>query len=173
MKTFLACGVLTIATLTLACYRAESARSAEPIPQTISAGETPKLDAETLCQRLQEIKHIPYHSSLPSEDPIYLGLMEAGEKAIPCLVEKITDTKVIDDPNDASQVIGFTVGDAATFMLLYITNEDWQPGSMFPQVVAKQWKSEGVYAYYAYVEKPKNRRAFQQWWKMWMKKSRK
>jgi len=124
-----------------------------------------------LCERLAELKEIPYYPGEVSEDPIYNGLMKAGDKAIPCLIEKITDTTRIDDPRIAPHIQDFTVGDAAVWLLLYVTKMEWQPETMFPPEYAKRWKTEGVYAYFAYVEKPANRKRIQMWWKTWMKEN--
>lgn len=126
---------------------------------------------ESLCSRLAELKHIPSYPGEASEDTIYNGFMKTGKKAIPCLIDKITDSTVIDDPMDAPHVQGFTVGDAAVFLLLYITKMQWKPDEMFPPEYARRWKDDGIYAYFAYTEKAENRKAFQLWWKKWAAKN--
>jgi len=126
--------------------------------------------ANVLCDRLAELKEIPHYPGESTEDPVYNALVNEGEKVIPCLIEKITDTSVIADPRIAPHVQDFTVGDAAVWMLLHITKTEWRPEEMFPNEYARLWKSEGVYAYFAYVESPENRKAFQNWWKQWIQK---
>ena len=144
-----------------------------PVPQASSTVATFPSDesVSSLCERLNEIKRIPYDPRKVAGDPIYDGLMRRGREAIPCLVEKITDTTLMADPNEAPKIHDFRVGDAAVFMLLYITNEDWQPETMLSPKYAKLWKTEGVYAYSAYVEKLENRKKIQLWWRDWMKKN--
>jgi hypothetical protein len=129
------------------------------------------IDVTDLCKRLREIKTIPYDPNETAGDPIYDGLRAAGGKAVPCLIEKLTDTERIELPDGLMPVNDFFVGDAATFMLLYITRENWQPTEMFPPRYAEMFKNQGVYAYYAYVEKPANRKKFQLWWKAWVHKT--
>src|SRR5258708_2205665 len=128
--------------LNAACKSGEvsSASLPEPSANSPTATQTPKteLDAESLCARLSEMKDMPYDPSQTNDDPIYQGLMNAGDRAVPCLIEKITDATPMVDPNKSPSVSGFTVGDAATFMLLYITDQNWQPESMFPRAVAKE-----------------------------------
>lgn len=128
------------------------------------------LDVEYLCSRLKELKAIPYGQDELTGDPIYDGLKSSGLKAVPCLVDKIVDTTPMKDPGPGPVVPGYKVGDAATFMLLMITKEDWQPETMFPPDVAATWKEEGMYAYFGYVEREENRKQFQAWWKDWMRK---
>lgn len=150
------------------CAQSTNLRETVTLSAKVTTTSSP-IDVKGLCARLGEMKDMPYHPGQRNDDPIYNGLMDAGASAIPCLIEKIVDTTPMQDPNKSPSVSGFVVGDAATFMLLYITRVPWQPESMFPPSVAKTWTSRGIFAYYAYTEKPANRRAFQQWWKDWYK----
>lgn len=127
-------------------------------------------DVDSLCARLKDLKKIPYDYDELTGDPIYDGFKSAGLKAVPCLVEKIVDTTPMKDPGPGPVVPSFKVGDAATFMLLMITEEEWQPDTMFSPEYARRWKDEGIYAYFAFVEKKENRKQFQLWWKDWMRK---
>jgi len=130
------------------------------------------LTEKELCKRLRELKKIPYEENKVAGDPIYDGLMSQGRKAIPCLIEKVTDPRVIEDPREGDPHIhGFTVGDAAVFLLMNITGVDEHPEAMLPPEFAKQWTSQGIYSYFAYVEKPHNRLALQNWWRNWAKKN--
>lgn len=141
-------------------------------PHQSGANESSSVeDVASLCEKLDELKKIPYSYGEVADDPIYDGLVSKDIKAIPCLVDKITDTKLMDDPRTAPHVGDFRVGDAAIFMLLMITKEEWQPETMLSPEYAKLWKTEGVYAYFAYVEKPANRKKIQLWWKNWMKEN--
>lgn len=75
------------------------------------------------------------------------------------------------DPRTAPKIQDFRVGDAAIWILLHITKEGWQPDTMLSPKYAELWKTEGVYAYFEYVEKPENRKKIQIWWKNWMKEN--
>lgn len=128
-------------------------------------------DAILLCNKLNAVKLIPYSPKEVADDPIYNGLYEKGVEAIPCLIDKITDTNLMEDPRTAPHINDFRVGDAAVFILLMITEEKWQPETMLSPEYAKLWKTEGVYAYFDYVENPANRKKLQLWWKNWMKEN--
>jgi hypothetical protein len=121
-------------------------------------------DVQILCSELRNIKKIPYEAGEVTDDLIYDGLIAKGKDAIPCLVEKITDITVIEDPRIGDPHIhGFTVGDAAVFILCDITGispEQFLPG----EIVKKRWKDQGIYLYFEYVERSKNRLQIQRWW---------
>ncbi|MEO8648461.1 MAG: hypothetical protein ABI539_04775 [Acidobacteriota bacterium] len=122
--------------------------------------------------RLSELKKIPYEDGEFADDPIYDGLMSRGVKAVPCLIERVVDTQVIDDPREGDPHIhGFTVGDAAVFMLMNITGVDEHPEAMLPPKFAKQWDDQGIYSYFSYVEKVRNRKDLQSWWRTWSRKN--
>lgn len=136
-------------------------------PVSIRADE---FDVSVLCSKLHELKKIPLYPDKTNGDPIYDGLMQKGREAVPCLIEKITDTTSMPDPGSPT-VKDFKVGDAAVFMLLYVTGEKWQPETMLSPEYAKHWKNDGIYAYYEYVEEPANRKKIQFWWKNWSDKN--
>jgi hypothetical protein len=123
-------------------------------------------DVNSLCNKLSELKRMP-HKDPVADDYVYDGLMKKGKEAIPCLVDKITDRTKMDDPREAPHILDFTIGDTAVFMLHRITKEPLQ--SILPNEYAKHWETEGVYAYFAYVEKPQHRKTIQQWWKAKLK----
>jgi hypothetical protein len=125
------------------------------------------MDVESLCERLSSIRKIPYRDPKNS-DPIYDALIAKGNEAIPCLVDKVIDVTEMSDPREAPPVEGYTVGDTAVFILLAITNQRNHPEIMLPPKYAKLWETEGIYSYFAYVEKLENRKKVQQWWKHWM-----
>jgi hypothetical protein len=171
----------------ISCVQSESVSKTERVSQNKIIQETNKTDIQiesknsnfvdndvdvaSLCNKLHELKQMPYDPSEKSDDSIYNGLMQKGKEAIPCLIEKIADTTLMNDPRQAPHIQDFRVGDAAVFMLLYITKENWQPETMLSPEYAKNWESDGVYAYFAYVEKSQNRKKLQQWWKNWMKRA--
>lgn len=132
---------------------------------------TPTMSVDLLCSQLHKIKKLPYNYGDVIDDPIYNQLLSQRELAIPCLVDKITDTTLMQDPSTSPSVQDFRVGDAAMFVLLFLTKEKWQPETMLSPHYAELWKTEGVYAYFAYVKKPANRKKLQKWWADWMKEN--
>ena len=54
-------------------------------------GEDARARAEILCQRLSEMKTMPFKGE-PIEDEVYNGLAALKDAAIPCLIGKITDS---------------------------------------------------------------------------------
>lgn len=146
-----------------------SANSKTPSSQAVPITDSSVDEPSSLCDRLKELKTIPYSYDEPVGDPIYDGLLAHGKKAIPCLIDKITDITPMHDPGPGPVVQDYRVGDAAVFMLLMITKVEWQPETMLSPEYAKLWKTEGIYAYFAYVEKPENRKKIQEWWLNWMK----
>lgn len=129
------------------------------------ADKTPNaaaVDADYLCRNLPELKRMPMKDKVAG-DLIYDGIMSRGEEMIPCLVERITDTTPMKDPREAPQVPEFKVGDAAFFMLHEITAEPLE--NALPQKVSEEMKTEGIYAYFNYVQKSKNRKIIQKLWR--------
>ena len=148
-----------------------------PIPQPTETVNTTFQDenVESLCNRLHEIKKIPNKD--PNEtDPIFEALIAKGKEAMPCLVKKITDETPMHDPRQSVIWQHFKVGDTAVFMLARIANDDEILRAellqkMLPSEYRKEWKTNGVYAYFNYVSESKNREELQKWWKVWIKKN--
>ncbi len=88
---------------------------------------------------------------------MYNTIFEAGESALPCLIPKITDTRKMRDPRQAPGYAGIDirVGDVAYFMLYRIAKCDFM--EMFPARVQERYKTEGVFAYFVFVQKKQNR----------------
>ena len=128
---------------------------------------------EQLCARLAEIKVIPFKE--PNEtDPIYEALVAKGDAALPCLLEKVTDTTRMPDPRRAPQWQHYAVGDTALFLLVRVVGggdgleSERLLTEMLPEDSRQEWKTNGVYAYFNYVSEPRNRKALQRWWKKWL-----
>jgi len=85
--------------------------------------------------------------------------MDAGETAVPCLIGKITETTAIPDPRETLRSPDTTVGDVAYFLLIDITKLDF--AQLLPSDVQDEYKDQGVFAYYKYVQKNKNRAELQ------------
>lgn len=168
-----------IGTVVSSCQgtRTDAARNVDPHVVMPSSTASPPTEAniniatEELCARLREIESIPDDRFEKTGDPIYDGLMARGTDAVPCLVDKITDTEKIGNPEVMPEAPDLRVGDAAVFMLMAITGQSWKPSEMFPAKYAEKFKSQGMYAYFAYMQKPENRKKFQGWWRHWMEEN--
>lgn len=154
-----------------------AANTNHPTPQPTETVNTTFLDedVESLCNRLHEIEKIP-HKDPNETDPIFEALIAKGKEAMPCLVEKITDETPMHDPRQSVIWQHYKVGDTAVFMLLRIAHEDEilrveLLQEMLPEEYRKEWKTNGVYAYFNYVSESKNRQELQRWWQNWMKKN--
>lgn len=176
IKYFLLISTITIVTGLSACYavphRVENtlATNVKPSPPFNIGTKEDKVMITSLCEQLNKIRKLP--SRDPSDsDPIYEAIIARGEEAIPCLVEKITDESLMPDPREAPPYQNYKVGDTAYFLLLRITQKDDDIAKMLPPKYAKLWATEGVYAYFAYVEKMENRKELQRFWRDWMKEN--
>ena len=154
------------------------ANTTHPTPQPTKALDTTfrNENVESLCNRLSEIKKLPYRD--PNDtDPIYEALISKGKEAMPCLIEKITDETPMPDPREAPVWSNYKVGDTAVFILARladeakITTEDEILVQMLPAKYKKEWKTNGVYAYFNYVSESKNREELQRWWQIWIEKN--
>lgn len=124
-----------------------------------------------LCDRLSELKHMPKDRDEPSGDAIYDALRENHYYSLPCLVEKITDTRPVERPGTAPFMSGLTyrVGDTAVLMLMRYDEMYW-PKGMLPKKYEDMFKEQGMFAYYFYVDEvPEARKEIQRWWKKWLK----
>lgn len=122
--------------------------------------------SDFFCQNLHKIKKIPHKTSIHVKDPLYNGLMKMGEKAVPCLIEKLVDATPTPDPRSAPTV-EVTVGDIAFFMLTRITERP--VAESLPPAIRKTYKTEGIYAYFDYVRNNNNRLDLQKNWQEWCK----
>lgn len=159
----------------------QAAPTVVPEPQPTKFVAPPELLAsspEELCARLSEIKVLP-HKDPNDTDPIFEALMAKGKEVHQCLSDKISDSTPMVDPRRAPHWRNYKVGDTAVFVLVRsIQNEN--PGSeedllveMLPHRYQKEWKTNGIYAYFNYVSEAKNRQELQRWWKNWLAKDEK
>lgn len=123
------------------------------------------LFANNFCDRLSEIKEIPFKNE-KVEDVVYNGLLEKGKDVIPCLINKLTDTTIMKDPRKAPPYSNITIGDIAFFILLDITNLPFE--KFLPENVQIEYKMSGVYAYFKYVNCYENRKLLQNNWLTWL-----
>jgi hypothetical protein len=176
MKTLILITVYIFAGLLFNCSQSISpsvptVTSYSPSPSVVPTPLQPKADAIIACNHLHELKQLPYNHGDVVDDPIYNQLAAQPDLAVPCLIERLTDVTRMQDPSSSPSVTDFRVGDCAMFTLLMLTKEEWQPETMLSEKYARLWKTEGIYAYFAYVENPANRKKIQQWWKDWMKEN--
>ena len=82
------------------------ARSYPIGPQNASVTSEPKpmiqepakvQDPTTLCSRISDIKILPQKGET-GEDQTYDAFIRAGEKVVPCLIERVSDTTKMRDP---------------------------------------------------------------------------
>lgn len=127
-------------------------------------------EAEALCSRIKEIKRLPFRNEGPAANydyfgEVYAGLRKLAGKAAPCLIERIADTARMPDPRQAPTVASVAVGDVAFWILADITDLPYD--EMFPSELRERFRSEGVYAYFDWVKKKKNRRLLQKNVRSW------
>jgi hypothetical protein len=146
-----------------------TANTTHPTPRPTETVNTTFRDenVESLCNRLSEIKKLPYRD--PNDtDPIYEALIAKGKEAMPCLIEKITDETPMTDPREAPPWRYYKVGDTAVFILARISKDEEEIlKKMLPIKYRKEWETNGVYAYFNYVSESKNRDELQRWWRNW------
>lgn len=156
--------LLTLALLAITGALVQNFNVAVVMPKNLS--EQAKSEAEFLCDRLSEIKQLPFKGR-PVDDELYNKIIGQGKAIVPCLIDKITDVTKMKDPRSAPTYPDFRVGDLAFFLLVRITGTPFE--QTLPDSVKAKMKQEGVYAYFEYVEFPDNRRALQENWQAWLK----
>jgi hypothetical protein len=112
---------------------------------------------------LNEVRRIPFKDELV-DDAVYNELMAAGDAAVPCLIEKITDVGRMHDPRTAPVAADFRVGDLAFILLSRITKVPIE--EMLPAEVTREFSERGIYAYFAYVQKSEHRQLIQKRWRV-------
>ena len=121
-------------------------------------------NANALCNRVAEIKELPLKDRA-GVDVAYDALIEAGEAIVPCLIDKVTNTKVMPDPRCPHVTDETTVGDVAYFVLVRITKIGFV--EFLPADVQERSKTEGVYAYHDYIKRKGKRKQLQSKLREW------
>jgi hypothetical protein len=129
------------------------------IDSKTEATPPPLIKVDSLCERIGDIKILPQKDN-PVDDPAYNALLDAGEKAIPCLIRKITDTTVMTDPRQAPKVTGVRVGDVAYFMFVRLGKLDFV--EFLPPDVRTKYARDGVYGYFEHIDERNNRQKLQE-----------
>jgi hypothetical protein len=127
-----------------------------------------------LCDHLADLKQMPWDRDEYSGDAVYDALKRNGHASIPCLVDKITDTRPAENPTGAPFWAGLTyrVGDTAVLMLMDINDMYW-PKGMLAKKYEDMFETEGMFSYYYYVDEvPGARKEIKRWWSKWLKSCR-
>lgn len=159
--------IVSIALLSFATGCTQERVTAQPtsIPNpalsriNLAALSNDKEDPRKLCNRISELKLIPFHSDSRGQDPLYDEIMNARDAVVPCLIERVTDTKVMTDPRETTKRNGTTVGDVAFFLLVEI---GFDIRSFLPQEVQKEYDVMGIDSFTAYAQKPEHRKELQE-----------
>ena len=162
-------GAICIVLFSVACETHLSpSRPSQILPRPIvsqSPERRPVLsNLKMTCDQVREIKTFPFKGE-EGIDAAYDSLRKAGDSAVPCLIDSITDTTPMADPRQTPKFSDVRVGDVAYFVLLDITKIDFV--EFLPAKVKEAYKQEGVYAYFRFVEKPANRKKLQDNLRVW------
>ena len=163
--------ILSIAILgNVECASSRKISSLASPPPSVNASSVPSnspaarnQDLQALCNRVSEIKTLPYYPE-EADDPAFLELYNAGEKVIPCLIDKVGDTTSMRDPRMDPGYAGIDnkVGDVALWVLEDIIHDDhFDVVQFLPPKVQADFKEDGVYAYFKYVQKNEHRMELQ------------
>jgi hypothetical protein len=116
----------------------------------------------TPCHLLTKVRVIPFKGERV-DDAAYNSLKADRLRAIPCLVEKLTDVTPMRDPRKAPPYSGLKVGDVAFFLLADFACAPFD--EVFPEDLKRRYAEDGIDAYFRFVEIPTNRRLLQERWR--------
>lgn len=144
--------------LTVVVAGCQSQAPSEPVPLKQELAQPASVDVTSRCEQIKDIKLLP-HKNEPVSDPAFNALAAAGDQVIPCLIRKISDENLMDDPRQAPRVGKLAVGDVAFFLLVRFGKADFV--ELLPAEVNKAYASEGVYGYFRLIDENKNREKLQ------------
>ncbi len=129
-------------------------------------------DPNLLCNRIPELKILPMKGER-GEDAVYDAFMDANNAVVPCLIERVTDTTKTPDPRQEPGFpdIEITIGDIAFFLIGDITKMPFT--ELLPGEVQREYKEDGVYAYFKFVKHPANRKKLQDNLRAWYREKHK
>lgn len=141
-------------------------------PAQVAPHDKPPKEARRLCKKLVLIKKLPFRrdeaeiEAFKLLDPTYGEFRERGEAMVPCLIQRITDTVIMDDPSQAPHYGQVVVGDVAFWVFLHITGMHLEDA--LPDMAKVEFKERGRYAYLDWVRKtPANRSQLQRNVRSW------
>src|SRR5215510_3465446 len=123
----------------------------------LSAAEATKL-AGLICRQLPNSAAFPGKGPLIGDD-VHDTLVLLGNFALPCLIDRITDTTWMPDPRSDPLWGDFRAGDAA-FFILCAAGVDFNSVAV-PLLNPKDWKGIGVFAYFDWINKGNHRQRLQ------------
>jgi hypothetical protein len=113
-----------------------------------------------MCGQVRFIRWLPFRPIEKVEDEVYNHLRALGADAIPCLIQRIKDAEPMRDPRQAPKWGDVRVGDTAFFVLGDMGIPlDLILESVFSSADKERHKEVGIYAYFEWIAKGKNRRA--------------
>jgi len=113
------------------------------------------VDCDSLGEKLRKIETVPFKGE-PVEDKYYNEIVNQSDDFVTCFAEQIENTSPMKDPRKCPPYNNFLVGDLA--YMLFIRQTGISFDYFFPIEVQIKYKDQGIYAYFAYVEKPQNRK---------------
>ena len=123
--------------------------------------------AKGICNRVSHIRTIPYEGEA-GRDANYDAFIAAGKTVVPCLIQRVADTRPMRDNREGDPGyagITYRVGDTAFFVVGIIMNIDYP--RMLPGSYRRLWDESGIYAYFKYVQSPRNRMRIQRRLRAW------
>lgn len=171
MQTRTLAALLSILIFSAAC---DSSAKTHPGPQSPSPPPVAQVQQLTddevrgLCNRMADIKVLPMKEER-GVDATYDAFMTAGVRVVPCLIEKVTDETAVPDVWHTPTYGDTRLGDVAVFLIGDITQLDFY--TLLPIKVQAKVHDQGVYAYFEYVEKPKNRKILQEKLRTWFQEN--
>jgi len=106
------------------------------------------------CDSLIGIDHLPMKSTYT--DILNIVQLEDSKDLDSCLAANILNLEQIDDPREAPPVPKYVKGDTAFFLL--VRKYGWQIPDFLNGESRDNWQNVGIYAYFGYVQKDRNRR---------------
>ena len=126
--------------------------------------EEAKQLAELMCRQLPNAAAFPMKSSFSGDD-VHDTLVLLSGIALPCLVDRLTDSTWMPDSR-SEPLADFHAGDAALWILTD-AGLDWD-SVIVPLLDQKKWKGTGVYEYFYWVNVGNHRKLVQNTVKRWL-----
>ena|SRR5215212_10624595 len=171
MQTNKLATLLLILMVSVACDSRGKTHAVPTGPSRVPVAQTQQLtddDVRALCNRVAEIKVLPMKGE-KGIDATVDAFMDTGLRPVPCLIDKVTDETPMADPRQAPTYSETKVGDIAFFLIARISNLDY--AAVLPAAVTAKLPDQGIYAYFEYVEKPKNRKTLQTNLRAWFQQN--